>query len=118
MAHLDVCRLLASRPPVPPLEHPQRAESVPAARRPEAFELEIRLSPVRVFQRPAAVLAPAVTKDVDRLGEAPVARRVDGLESVESAEDVVVPPWRESETGEYRLDDLAGTMGAKEPVRQ
>src|SRR5206468_4312394 len=60
----------------------------------------------------------AATDDVDGLSEAPVARRVDGLEIVERAQDVVVPPWRESGTSEYGLDDFAGTVGAKEPVYQ
>src|SRR5207247_7737945 len=103
-------------PPIPPLQHPQRAESVPAAPRAETLELEIGLPLVRVLQPPATVLALAATDDVDGLSEAPVARRVDGLEIVECAGDVVVPAWRESGTGEYRLDDFAGTVGAKEPV--
>src|SRR6266516_62827 len=110
-----------SRPscsPIPPLQHPQRAEGVPTARRAESFEREIRLPLVRMLQRPAPVLALPATDDIDCLGEAPVARRVDGLEIVESAEDVVVPPWREREASEERLDDFAGPVGAKEPVYQ
>jgi len=55
-------------PPIPPPQHPQRAQSIPAARRAEAFELEISLPFVRVFERPAPVLALAATDDVDCLG--------------------------------------------------
>ena len=45
--------LLASRSADPTTSAPQRAESVPAARRAEAFKLEIRLPFVRVLQQPA-----------------------------------------------------------------
>ena len=45
-----------------------------------------------ILQWPTAVIEPAAADDVDSLSEALVARRVDGLEIVESAEDVVVPP--------------------------
>src|SRR5438105_3533360 len=102
----------------PLLQHPQGAECVPAARRAEAFQLEVRLPLVRVLQRPAAVLVLAVMDDVDGVGEARVARRVDGVEIVESAEDVVVSSWREREANEYGLDDFAGPVRAKEPVYQ
>src|SRR6266508_427895 len=106
----------------PPRSHhlgTRSARSVfPAARRAEALELEIRLPLVRVLPRPAAVLAPARTYDADGLGEAAVARRVDGLEIVDGAKDVVVPSWREGEPHEYGLDGLPGPVGAKEPVHQ
>src|SRR5207244_4949063 len=98
--------LLASQvtlPGVPPLQHPQCAQRVPAARRARAFQLEVRLPLVRMLQRPAAVRALAALDDGDGVGEARVARRVDVLEIVESAEDVVVPAWRESEAREDRL---------------
>src|SRR5437588_1423728 len=94
---LSCFRDSVSRTPIPPLQHPQRAEGVPAAGRAEPFKLEIRLPFVRVLQGPAPVLALAFAHDVDRLGEALIARRAHGLEIVESAEDVVVPPWRECE---------------------
>src|SRR5262249_19280129 len=71
-----------------------------------------------MLQGPAAVLTLAFTDDFDRLVEAPVSRRVDGLEIIECAEDVVVPPWRERKTSEYRFDDFAGTVGTKEPMHQ
>src|SRR5258708_4476193 len=71
-----------------------------------------------MLQGPAPVLAPALPYDLDRLGEALVARSVDGLEIVQRAEDVVVPPWGECEDSEYRLDDFAGAVRAEEPVHQ
>src|SRR5207245_1583950 len=63
----------------PPLQHPQGAECVPAARRAEAFQLEVRLPLVRVLQRPAAVLVLAVMDDVDGVGEARVFPRPSGI---------------------------------------
>src|SRR5437762_1594815 len=108
----------ASRSPVPPPQHAQRAQSIPAARRAEAFKLEIRLPFVRVFERPAPVLALPAADDVDCLGQARVARRIDGLEVVECAEDVVMPSGRKRKASECGLDDFAGTVGAKEPVYQ
>src|SRR5262249_11122716 len=106
------------RPFIPPLQHPQRAERVPAAGRTEAFQFEVCLALPAVLQRPAAVAPPGVLNDLDRLGEALVARRTHGLEMVQGTEDVVVPPWREGETREYRLDDFTGAVGAKEPMHQ
>src|SRR5262245_26464660 len=103
---------------IPPFEHPQRAQSIPTAGRTEAFQFEVRLALVAVLQGPKAVRPLAITHDVDGLGETPVARRADGLEIVESPENVVVPPRRESESKEYRLDDVAVTVGAEEPVHQ
>src|SRR5262249_28371350 len=69
-------------------------------------------------QCPAAVLALGALDYVHCVGEARVARRADGLEIVESAEDVVVPSWWEREANEYRLDNFAGAVRAKEPVHQ
>src|SRR5437773_2549221 len=80
--------------PIPPLQHPQGAEGVPAAGGADALHLEIGLSLVPVLQRPAAVLALAAADEVDRLGEARVAGRLDGLEIIEGPEHVIVPARR------------------------
>ena len=56
------------------------AQRIPAAWRAEAFKVEIRLPFVRVLQRPAPILAPAPTNDVDCFGQPRVARRV-GIET-------------------------------------
>jgi hypothetical protein len=45
-----------------------------------------------VLKRPASVHALVSPDDVNGLGETLVAARVDGLEVIEGAEDVVVPP--------------------------
>src|SRR5205807_675316 len=75
---------------LPPSQYPQRAKGVPAAGPTEPFQFEVRLAPVAVRQRPTPILALAAAENLDRLGEARVARRVDNLEIIESAEDVVV----------------------------
>src|SRR5438105_4971281 len=77
---------------IPPLQHPQRAERVPAAGCAEPFQFEVGPALPAVLQRPAAILPPGAPDDLDRLGKTRVGRRVDGLEIIESAEDVVVPP--------------------------
>jgi hypothetical protein len=82
----------------------------------EAFELEVRLPPVAVLQQPTAVCPLLAADDVDRLGEAPVARRADVSEVIERAENVVVPPRREGEAGKGGLDDRARTVGAEQPM--
>ena len=101
-------------PGLPPLEDPQRTERVPAARRAEAFQFEVRLTFVVVLQRPTTVGPPFRTHDVYGFGETRIARSVDRSEVVESSQDVVVPPRWERKTFELRFDDFAGTVGAKE----
>jgi len=71
-----------------------------------------------VLQPPATVTAARQLDDVDGLGEAWIARRFDSLEVIEGAEDVVVPPGRKIKAGKRRLDDFAGSVGAKETVCQ
>ena len=71
-----------------------------------------------MLQRPTPVLALAATDDVHCLRQTRVAGRVDRLKVIECAEDVVVPSRRKSEASEYRLDDFARTLGAKEAVCQ
>src|SRR5205807_6048555 len=93
-------------------------KGVPAAGPTEPFQFEVRLAPVAVRQRPTPILALAAAENLDRLGEARVARRVDNLEIIESAEDVVVPPRREREAKEDWLDDFASAVGAKEAVHE
>ena len=102
----------------PPLEHPQRAERIPAAGGAQALKFKVGLAFVSILQKPAAVPAPGGADDANRLGEARVPGSVDGLEVIEGAQDVVVPPRREGEANENRLDDLAGAIGAEEPVHE
>src|SRR5574341_2212362 len=103
---------------LPPLEHPQRAKGIPPAGRTETFQLEVGLALVAVLQRPATVLALGAKEDADRFGKALVAGRAYGLEVIEGAEDIVVPPRREREAQEDGFDDLASAMGTKQPVHQ
>jgi hypothetical protein len=115
---LQPASLYCARPLVPPLQHAQRAERIPAAGGADAFELEPSLALVAVVERPAAVLALCAADNVDCFAEALVARRARGLEIVERAEDVVVPARWEGELKENRLDDFARAMRAKQPVHQ
>src|SRR5947208_1597666 len=103
---------------LPPLKHSQRPKRVPAAGRAKPFQIEIRLASIFVVQRPATILALAGAHNFDRLRKARVGRRIDGLEIVQSAEDVVVPARWERKMQENRLDDFAGAVGAKEPVTE
>lgn len=66
------------RLPLPPLQHAECAEGIPAARRPDAFQFKVGLALVGVLQWPAAVFAAAAAHDVNRFGKAFVLRRVDG----------------------------------------
>ncbi len=103
---------------IPPLQYAHRSESVPAAGGSEAFQLEIGFPFVGVLEPPAAVFAAGVADDFDGFGEARVARGIDGLEVIESAQNVVMPSGREREAEEKRLNDFTGVVGAKETVRQ
>src|SRR5437899_223469 len=100
--------LLAGAPRLPPIEHAQRSERVPATRRTYALQLEVRLTLVAVFQRPTAVRKLFVPNDLHGIGKAVVAAGVDGLKVIERPQDVVVPSRREGELNENRFDNLAG----------
>src|SRR5438128_11778765 len=56
--------------------------------------------------------------NADGVGQARIARRLNGLEIVERAENVVVPPRREGEAKEHRLDDFSRAMRAKQPMHE
>src|SRR5262249_59129631 len=58
------------------------------------------------------------SEEGDRHGQAGIARRVDRLEVIEGAQDIVVPARREGKAKEDRLDDRARAMGAEEPMHQ
>src|SRR5213596_2382798 len=103
---------------VPPSQHPPGPKRVPAAGHTDPFQFEVGLALVAILQRPSAVLALAVADNLDRLGEAWVRARVDRLEIVQSTEDVVVPPRREGEGKEDRLDHFATPMGANQPMHE
>src|SRR5438552_16611595 len=101
---------------IPPLQHPPGSKRVPAAGLAKSFQFEVGLALVAILQQPSAVVAPAAPDNLDRLGKAWVSSRVDRLEIVQSAEDVVMPPRREGEGKEDRLDHFACAIGAKHPI--
>ena len=115
---LQESRARRGGPPVPPAEYTKGAESVPAAGRAEMLKLKVRFPSVGVLQGPAAIFEPAVVDDFDGLGKAWIARGVDGLKIIKCAENVLVPSGRKRKTSEFRLDDFAGAVGAKEAVEQ
>src|SRR5216683_645303 len=92
--------------------------SPPPFQHAQMFQLEVGLPFVRLLQRPAAVRKLPVLDNADGVGQARIARRLNGLEIVERAENVVVPPRRESEAKEPWLDDGSRAMGAKQPVHE
>src|SRR5205823_14120879 len=111
-------RKSALRLAIPPSQHPPGPQRVPAAGFTKLFQFEVGLALVTILQRPSAVLALAAADNLDRLGEAWVSLRVDRLEIVQSAENVVVPTRWEGEGKEDRLDHFASPMGAKQPMHQ
>src|SRR5207248_953399 len=90
----------------------------PTAGRADALQFEVGLALPAVLQRPTAVVASCAAHELDRLGQARVARRADGLEMVKGAEDVVVPARGKRESDKFRLDDFARAVGAEEPVHE
>src|SRR5215469_15483572 len=77
---------------IPPLEYPQRAEGVPAARRAHAFlEIEIDAPRMDVVEQPPAVGLPLRPHDVHRLRHPRIRVRARPAEVVERAQHVVVP---------------------------
>src|SRR5262249_46643727 len=112
----EISAILACLVAVPPLQHAKSAEGIPAARGAEALHDEIGLAVVAMLQRPAAVVAAGALDDVDRVHEASIAGRVDGLEVIECAKNVVMPARREGEAEENRLDDCAGAMRAEQSM--
>jgi hypothetical protein len=76
-SHLAQTPALVALPiAVPPLQYLRRPEGVPAAGRAKPFELEVGLAFVGVLQRPAAIVVPSASDDVNRLGKARIAGRV------------------------------------------
>src|SRR6516225_3648956 len=95
---------------VPPLQYPQCSESVPATGRAKSFHLEVGLPLVAVLEQPAAIIALRASDDVNRLGQAWIARGLDRLEVIKRTQDIVVPARREGETDEDWLDDRTRAM--------
>ena len=100
---------------VPPLEHPERAEGVPAARRAHAaLKIEVDLTRMDPVEQPAAVGLPLRLHDFHCLRHPGIRVRARPPEVVERAQHVVVPVVRKSEVEIRRLDDLAGALAAEQ----
>jgi hypothetical protein len=74
---------------VPPLQYAQRTQRVPTARRAGAFEREVRLPRIGVFERPAP--RAALAHHLDRLCQSRVARRIGGAKMLERPQGIIVP---------------------------
>src|SRR5213594_3194061 len=93
-----------------PVEDPQRAKRVPAARLALAvLHLEVALAPEDVLERPAAVGIPIARDGLVGL--------VAGVaQVVEPAQDVVEVPVRERELEPAGVDHFAGALPAEQPT--
>src|SRR5439155_19232953 len=100
-----------------PVEDPQRAKRVPAARLALAvLHLEVALAPEDVLERPAAVGIPIALDGLDRLGDALVGLVAGVAQVVEPAQDVVEVPVRERELEPAGVDHFAGALPAEQPT--
>src|SRR5260370_37709277 len=100
---------------MPPFQHAQGAEGVPAAGRPRPFHLEVRLSLIGMLQRPAAILALGPFDNADGILQARAARGITALEIIQGPKNVIVPARRRWQDSETRRDRSAPTMPARQP---
>src|SRR4249919_1102903 len=105
----------ASGGAIPPVEHPERAEGVPAARRPHAV-LDVEVDPTRVdaVDQPPAVRLPFRPHHLHGLCHPGIRDRARPAEVVERAQHVVVPVVGESEIEICRVGDRAGALAAEQ----
>src|SRR6266498_5256527 len=105
----------ASGGAVPPVEHTERAEGVPAARRPHAaLEVEVDATRVDAVEQPPAVGLPLRSHDLHGLRHPGIRVRARPAEVVERAQHVVAPVVGERELKICRVDDLAGALAAEQ----
>ena len=91
----------------PPIEHPQRPESVPTARScHRGFEIEVDSARIDAVEEPSAVGLPLRPHDVDGLGHLGARVVACTAEVVKCPQHVVVPVVREGELEVRRVDDL------------
>src|SRR5436305_6432539 len=99
----------------PPVEHPERAEGVPAARLPHAtLEGEVDTTGMDPIEQPTAVRLPLRAHDLDGLRHPGIGLRARMPEVVERPEHVVAPGVREREVEVRRTYHLAGALAAEQ----
>src|SRR5579872_1944842 len=110
-------KLPAALQPVPPPEHPQRAQRVPPARR-SRRPLEIEINPPRMdaVEQPPAVRLPLGPNDRHRLRHPGLGIRTRTPEVVQRPQHVVVPVVRERELQVRRPDDIPRAPAAEQPA--
>src|SRR3954454_460704 len=106
---------MPSRSPVPPVEHPKRAEGVPTAWFADlSLEVEVHPAGVDPVEQPAPVGLAFGPHDLDRLGHTRIRFGPSAAEVVEGAQHVVAPVVREGEVEVLRIDDIAGALPAEQ----
>ena len=100
---------------VPPLEHPECPEGVPAARRAHAaLKIEVDLTRMDTVEQPPAVGLPLRLDDFHCLRHPRIWVRPRPPEVVERAQHVVVPVIRKRELEIRRSDDFTGALAAEQ----
>ena len=93
----------------PPVEHPERAEGVPATRLPRAtLKGEVDAAGMDAVEQPAAVRLPLRANNLHGFCHPGVRLGARTPEVVERTQHVVVPVVREREVQIRRIGDLAG----------
>lgn len=93
------------------LQHPQRAQGVPAAGLAGGFHVEMRLAGMLGLQWPRAILAPFCLEDIQRILHSGVIRDAGVSEVVQRLQDIVEPAGRVRQQQKAGVDDLACPVG-------
>ena len=87
------------------LQHPQRAQRVPAAGLAGGLHVEVHLASMFGLQRPGAVLAAFLQQDIQRVLHAGIVARAGAPEVVQRPQDVVEPARGVGQHQETGVDD-------------
>ena len=95
---------------LPPSEHAQRAQRVPAAGTAHLLHIEEDLARVLVLGGPASVSAAILTQQTNRVLQPFVTRRLYAGEILQPAQEIVMPAVRIGDPGKEPVDFLAGVI--------
>ena len=103
---------------IPPIQHPQRPQRIPAAGL--TSDLQIKIFPPRhaAIHRPKSILFLFLLQEFNRIGHAFIARSITGAEIIQCAEKVIFPAGRERHAHHLCVENLPRVVRFIQTVRQ
>ena len=112
------CSVSGRFPALPPLQHPQRPQSIPPASRTHPLHLKISLTSIPVLQHPTPISALARANNLNSVVKTRIIRRINAPKIIKRPKNVVMPSRRKRKSSKFRLDDFARPVRPKQPVHQ